>query len=69
MPRILAVAIAFLCLGFTARPALATPSVARRWNEAMLSSIRQDLARPTVQARNLFHFSIAASTMRPTTRR
>ena len=43
-----------------AQPALAVPSVARQWNEALLSAIRVDLARPTVQARNLFHFSVAA---------
>lgn len=36
----------------------ATYSLARRWNEVMISAIRQDLARPPVQARNLFHFSI-----------
>jgi hypothetical protein len=30
-------------------------SVARQWNEVMLSAIREDLARPPVQARNLFH--------------
>jgi len=34
-------------------------SVARRWNEAMLLAIREDLARPPVQARNLFHVSMA----------
>jgi Secretion system C-terminal sorting domain len=34
-------------------------SVARQWNEAMLSAIREDLARPPVQARNLFHVSMA----------
>ncbi len=34
-------------------------SVARQWNEALLSAIRADLARPTVHARNLFHSSIA----------
>ena len=33
--------------------------MARQWNEAFLQAIRKDLARPTVQARNLFHFSIA----------
>ena len=32
-------------------------SVARNWNEALLSAIRRDLARPTVHARNLFHSS------------
>lgn len=35
------------------------PSVARLWNEALLSAIRTDYARPTVHARNLFHTSIA----------
>lgn len=34
-------------------------SVARLWNEAMLQSIREDFARPPVQARNLFHTAIA----------
>ena len=34
-------------------------SVARQWNEVMLSAIRKDLARPPVQARNLFHISAA----------
>jgi hypothetical protein len=34
-------------------------SVARRWNELMLQAIREDFARPPVQARNLFHVSLA----------
>ena len=34
-------------------------SVARRWNEVLLQSIRNDFARPTVHARNLFHVSAA----------
>lgn len=34
-------------------------SVARQWNEALLSAIRLDFARPTVHARNLFHTSTA----------
>ncbi|MYD97410.1 MAG: hypothetical protein F4X98_08500, partial [Gammaproteobacteria bacterium] len=34
-------------------------SVARRWNEVLLQSIRNDWARPTVHARNLFHSSAA----------
>ncbi len=34
-------------------------SVARQWNEVLLSSIRQDFARPTVHSRNLFHTSTA----------
>ena len=35
------------------------PSAARVWNEALLDAIRNDLARPTVHARNLHHWSIA----------
>ncbi|OZV66906.1 hypothetical protein CA834_13795 [Winogradskyella aurantia] len=34
-------------------------SVARLWNEALLEAIRDDFARPTIHARNLFHTSIA----------
>ncbi len=34
-------------------------SVAREWNEVLLEAIRDDLARPTVHARNLFHTSVA----------
>ncbi|RKR15059.1 putative secreted protein (Por secretion system target) [Maribacter vaceletii] len=34
-------------------------SIARIWNEALLEAIRNDYARPTVHARNLFHTSIA----------
>ncbi|MEM6533628.1 MAG: vanadium-dependent haloperoxidase [Myxococcota bacterium] len=33
------------------------PSVARLWNEALLSAIRVDRARPNVHARNLYHSS------------
>ncbi|MDB4453974.1 hypothetical protein N9188_00895, partial [bacterium] len=35
------------------------PSAAREWNEVLLESIRNDLARPTIHARNLYHVSIA----------
>jgi hypothetical protein len=34
-------------------------SIARRWDEQALASIRRDLPRPTVHARNLFHLSAA----------
>jgi len=34
-------------------------SIARLWNEALLEAIRDDFARPTVHARNLFHTSVA----------
>lgn len=33
-------------------------SVARQWNDALLEAIRNDFARPTVHARNLFHSSV-----------
>ncbi|MAP54266.1 T9SS type A sorting domain-containing protein [Altibacter sp.] len=33
-------------------------SVARQWNEELLHAIRNDFARPTVHARNLFHSSV-----------
>ena len=39
--------------------ARAQHSVAREWNEVLLTSIRNDFARPTVHARNLFHTSFA----------
>ncbi|MEZ4607095.1 MAG: hypothetical protein R2865_09955 [Deinococcales bacterium] len=35
-------------------------SVARYWNDALLQAIREDFARPTVHARNLFHSAIAS---------
>ncbi len=34
-------------------------SIARLWNEVLLEAIRDDFARPTVHARNLFHTSVA----------
>lgn len=42
-----------------AQAALAQHSVAREWNEELLNAIRNDFARPTVHARNLFHTSVA----------
>ena len=41
-------------------PTLATHSIARLWNEALLIGVRNDLARPTVHARNLWHQSALA---------
>ncbi|WP_255463258.1 FG-GAP-like repeat-containing protein [Microbulbifer sp. YPW1] len=35
------------------------PSVARQWSEVLLEGVRNDFARPTVHARNLFHISAA----------
>jgi hypothetical protein len=45
---------------FISFPSLdAQQSVARQWNEEMLSAIRNDFARPVVHARNLYHVSAA----------
>ena len=54
--------VLLVCLGaFWILPhdALAQHSIARSWNEVVLEAIRNDYARPTVHARNLFHTSIA----------
>lgn len=44
-----------------AAPSLAPlqQSDARQWNDVMLEAIRNDLARPTIHARNLYHVSLA----------
>lgn len=34
-------------------------SIARKWNEELLKAIRNDVPRPTVHARNLYHSSVA----------
>ncbi len=34
-------------------------STAREWNDVLLEAIRDDFARPTIHARNLFHTSVA----------
>lgn len=52
-------------LGLVALAVLGVPateaqhSAARQWNDELLEAIRNDLARPTVHARNLFHTSAA----------
>jgi len=50
------VIIMILCLQMTLA---AQHSVARQWNELQLWSIKNDYTRPTVQARNLYHVSVA----------
>ena len=40
-------------------PMRRSPSVARQWNDVLLEAIRNDFARPTVHARNLWHVSAA----------
>ena len=48
----------FIYIHFVYEP-IQTQSIARIWNEQLLSAIRLDYARPTVHSRNLFHSSIA----------
>ena len=38
---------------------MAQPTVMRQWNELLLKSISEDLNRANVQARTIFHFSVA----------
>ncbi len=47
------------CFLIIAQGVSAQHSVARQWNEELLNAIRNDFARPTVHARNLFHTSVA----------
>ena len=47
--------LAFFSLLITSSVFAQEQSVARMWNEALLQAIRNDQARPTVNARNLFH--------------
>jgi hypothetical protein len=56
---LLGVLLAAPVLWLAPSASLAQLSVARQWNEQMLSAIRRDFARPTVHARNLFHVSMA----------
>lgn len=48
----------FLILSFCLNSFAQTNSSARDWNELVLEAIRNDFARPTIHARNLFHHSI-----------
>ncbi|MDE2813365.1 MAG: T9SS type A sorting domain-containing protein [Gemmatimonadota bacterium] len=57
--RILFAYTLFTTLVLSTTPTLAQHSVARQWNEALLEMIGNDYADPTIQARNLFHTSIA----------
>ncbi|MEN9348004.1 MAG: hypothetical protein RLZZ77_1515 [Bacteroidota bacterium] len=53
------VLISFITGAFVASPLMAQEhSVAMKWNEVQLNCIRKDAARPTIQARNLFHASV-----------
>jgi Secretion system C-terminal sorting domain len=46
-------------IAFYVQGTKAQQSVARKWNDVMIQAIQEDLARPPVQARNLFHVSLA----------
>lgn len=59
MVRTTSLACVIFALALSATPAPAQHSLARQWNEVLLESIRGDFARPTANARNLFHTSIA----------
>jgi len=48
----------FVFLFFCTQFSYTQNSVAREWNEELLEAIRNDFARPTVHARNLFHSSL-----------
>lgn len=62
MKRLILITLMLQCLVIWPTTGItgAAPSIARIWNEQLLDAIRMDLARPTVHARNLFHFSVAA---------
>ncbi len=50
---------AFVFIGLTSTVTVAQEhSIAREWNEELLHAIRNDFARPTVHARNLWHSSV-----------
>src|SRR6266704_4687038 len=48
-----------VCACGAAASASAAQSIARVWDEQILSAIRIDLPNPPVHARNLYHFSVA----------
>jgi cysteine-rich repeat protein len=52
-------ALGVVALSLAASVTHAQQSVARQWNEELLAAIRNDLARPTIHARNLYHVSAA----------
>ena len=57
--RTASVACIALSVFASASQASAQHTEARQWNELLLDSIRNDFARPTVHARNLYHISCA----------
>lgn len=57
MKRLLSLAL-FVLLTLSSAISFGQGSVAREFNEILLNAIRNDISRPTVHARNLFHTSI-----------
>lgn len=51
--------LGMMLVGLASWGAQAQHSLAREWNDVLLEAIRSDLARPTVHARNLHHWSMA----------
>jgi len=49
----------FICVLFSFGICEAQHSIAREWNELVLFGVRNDAAKPTVHARNLWHTSLA----------
>lgn len=47
-----------ILIGFCIPSLVGNGGVAKLWNEELLNGIRNDFARPTVHARNLFHHSV-----------
>jgi len=56
--KMIRIAAIFFCGLFAAHRACSTPSIARDWDEQILSAIRIDTPHPPVQARNLFSLSV-----------
>ena len=56
MKKFLLFTLLFILFGTTLS---AQKSIVRQWNEEVLEAIRNDFARPTVHARNLYHSSLA----------
>jgi len=59
MDKILHIKTALLTIFlFLSSNTLSAHTIAREWNELLLESIRNDFARPTIHARNLYHSSV-----------
>lgn len=63
--RLQAIAMVFMLAFFSATPVLAQyqilpdKSVARNWSEVLIEALRRDAGQVAVNARNVFHFSVA----------